>query len=269
MIIKTVSWNVNSINSRLSDLLNWLNENDPDIVFLQEIKADFDKFPLFELNTLGYNVISSLEKQKNGVSILSKHNIKMTAEYLADKDGQIKDTEARYIEGNININDKDVSIACVYVPAGGWGNVDRLSESDQIKFKHKIDFLRRLYRKLNSNERPQIIGGDFNIVPSLDDAYSKTLNGNVCNSEKERFIFKEFLKLGYMNSLDHAKDLDNKFTWWSYQFNSFQKNQGLRLDHIILDKNFNCKVINGSIDISLRKTQHPSDHAPVVVHLEL
>ncbi|MCP4355856.1 MAG: exodeoxyribonuclease III [Proteobacteria bacterium] len=269
MIIKAVSWNVNSINSRLQDLLDWLKDNDPDIVFLQEIKADFDKFPLFELNTAGYNVISSLEKRKNGVSILSKHDIKMTAEFLADKEGQIKDTDARFIEGNVNINGKDVSVACVYVPAGGFGNVNRLSEGDQIKFKHKIDFLRRLYRKLNDDKRPQIIGGDFNIAPSLEDVHSKTLDGNVCSSEKERFIFKELLKLGYMNSLDYVEDLDNKFTWWSYQFGVLQKNQGLRLDHVMVDEGLDCKVVDGLIDMSLRKTAKPSDHAPVIVHLEL
>lgn len=268
-MFKVASWNINSINTRLDFLIDWLESNQIDILFLQEIKCDDKKFPFSKLENAGYNCICSLEKAKNGVGIISKHRLTKTNEFLKDKEQNINDYQARYIEAMVNINNKDISVASVYVPAGGWGNVNFLKDSDQQKFNYKIDFLRRLYRRIMTDERPQIIGGDFNIAPNLSDVYTPSLKNNVCVSEKERNIFKEFEKLGYINSLNKIDLKTSPFTWWSYQGGSFEKDHGLRLDHILLDECFDCSIVDGAIDINSRKADRPSDHAPVILELEL
>tara|TARA_Y100001960_G_C14731563_1_gene857865 strand:- start:528 stop:1340 length:813 start_codon:yes stop_codon:yes gene_type:complete len=270
MKIKFATWNLNSIKSRLIHLLEWLEEESPDVVFLQELKANSDEIPFLELGSMGYNIEFSVESSKNGVAILSKAPLNIVSTELPERDGTVKDKEARILEVNTSLNDKPITLICVYVPAGGYGPVGNLNPASKDKFPYKVDFLRRLYRKLRDSEGSLIIAGDFNIAPQITDIYSNKIDGEVCSSQKERDIFSAILDLGLFNSTDAYPDLSkDRFTWWSYKGTSFYFNKGLSLDHILVSNDLKEGISGGRVCKELREKENPSDHAPLLITIDI
>ncbi len=259
--MKLVTWNVNSINKRFNLLCEYLETEAPDIVFLQEIKCNEDQFPFLSLNMKGYKAVCSLQEQRHGVAILSKHPVSLIRQelqpYIFDRN-----KEARYVEAEVFIDDQRLKVASVYVPAGGFNDVSKLSPEEREKLEVKISFLRRLYKHVKENP-VSILAGDFNIAPRLIDMYDPEKQNFICCSQKERSVFKAFLDLGFENAFNQVHPNEQAFSWWSYQFGHYAQNWGYRLDHILCRQGL-FKYQEARID-SQKTMNRPdsSDHAPV------
>ncbi len=261
--MKIATWNVNSIQKRLPLIIRFLKEENVDILCLQELKTDAADFPAFELTLEGYHSASVCEKGKNGVAIISKHKIEVVSEKLAPKQ-ELTEKEARFILANVWVNDEKISVASVYVPVGGFKDLNELTAEDKEKWNHKLTFLRALYLHLKQTP-PDIVLGDFNMVSSLQDISDKTKTNFICCSEKERLIFSEFLKLGYENVYQTLNPNTIAYSWWSYQFGYYTSDLGYRLDHILCKQNrFEYQDICIKKD-PWRTHKDASDHAPVIL----
>lgn len=266
-MIKIATWNVNSINKRLPLLSSWVSEVQPSILFLQELKCPFDKFPLFDLKFLGYESLFICQEKMHGAAILSKYPLKLITDKLPMLP-QDKMQEARFIAAEVFFPQRKLTVGSVYVPAGGFNDINLLSLEEKRKFETKINFLRRLYKFLK--ETPlDILGGDFNIAPRLIDISDQTKQNFICCSPKERSIFEAFLDLGYANGYNEVKPYEKAYSWWSYQFGYQASNRGYRLDHILCRNNlFRYKDAEIDRKNTMGKT-NSSDHAPVILTLDL
>jgi exodeoxyribonuclease III len=258
---KIVSWNVNSIRSRFPVFIDFLGKYDPDIILLQEIKCETEKFPSLDIQGLGYNVAIYGQKTFNGVAILSKSPIE---DIIRGVPGEFKDDQARYIECITYINGSAIRVASVYVPNG--------QDIDSEKFFYKLKFLERLSRHLEnllSYEEISVIGGDFNVAPEEIDVYDPDLlKGRICFNIKERKLFREILKAGYYDSFRIKHPGIQEFSWWDYRGNSFLNNHGLRIDHIIASPEAADKIVDAGVYKDIRKMEKTSDHAPIVIYIE-
>lgn len=261
--MKIATWNVNSINKRLPLLLDFLKQEDIDILCLQETKATEESFPRFELELAGYKTFCVCEQGKNGVAVLSRYPIKLCDEKL-----NTPDNEARFLCVQVEKSDVYFKIACVYVPVGGFKDFSKFNKDDEEKWQKKLTFLRALYRYLKI-ENISIVAGDFNMISSLNELADKSQTNFICCSEKERKIFSEFLKLGYENVYNTLNPTQTEYSWWSYQFGFYASNIGLRLDHILAKKD-SFKFHH--IEIKKhpwRDDKNASDHAPIVLNCEI
>lgn len=257
--LKIATWNVNSINMRGQQLLNFLSSSDaPDIICLQELKLEEHKFFYDSIEDLGYNVAISSQKSYNGVAILSKYKFdEVIAELPDDPDTKQK----RYLEVVLTIKTKVFRIICVYVPNGQ----DLLSD----KFSYKLNFLKALYNRsqeiLKYGEYIAICG-DLNIAPYAIDAFNaeEELKDALCCSLEERAHFRKFIHNGYYDSYRHLRPDTQEFSWWDYRAGAWQKNVGLRIDHILLSANLANILEEATILKNFRAMVKPSDHAPVI-----
>lgn len=263
--MKLATWNVNSIRKRLPLVLEFLQQEQIDVLCVQETKTDDVGFPQFELNLAGYKCLSVCEGGHNGVAVISKYPIKQIDTCLPLADTSLKE-EARFLSVAIQAESRDISIGCVYVPVGGFKDFNNLDETDILKWQKKLTFLRGLYAYLKKKPL-DIIAGDFNIVADEKDISDKTKTNFICCSPKERAIFAEFLKLGF----DHVYRLLNPdkiaYSWWSYQFGYYQSDLGYRIDHILCrQKKFHYRQMHICKD-PWRGFPDTSDHAPVVLDM--
>lgn len=265
--MKIATWNVNSIRKRLPLLLQFLQNEQIDVLCVQETKTDYAGMPQFELNLVGYKCLSVCEGGQNGVAIITRYPIKQIADKLLLADTELQQ-EARFLSAHVSIEGQDVSIGCVYVPVGGFKDFKALDETDELKWQKKLMFLRGLYAFLKKNPI-DILAGDFNIVADERDISDSTKINFICCSPKERLIFNEFLKLGY----DHVYRILNPdkiaYSWWSYQFGYFQSNMGYRIDHILCRSNrFQYRQME-ILKYPYRQLPDTSDHAPVVLEIAI
>lgn len=261
---RIVTWNVNSIRTRLPRLEAFLKRADPDVVCLQEIKATEDQFPFKEVESFGYEALVSGQKTYNGVAILAKSGIK-----LADPTSKIGfqegDLEARFMETRI----KDVTIMSVYVPNG--------AAVGDIKFDFKLRFLEGLYKYLQakfSDEDKVLVTGDFNIAPEDIDAFDpEGWKEQLLVSTAERDALRQILSLGYSDVFRQFDSGGGKYSWWDYRNLAFNLNRGLRIDLILASAPMAKICTSCSIDRDERRTpknaSKPSDHAPVVADFKL
>lgn len=260
--MKIASWNVNSINSRQLHLLNWLREARPDVVLLQELKCINDAFPGEAITDLGYNLALHGQKTYNGVAILSLYPIDEFTTTLPNDPDRL---QSRYIEAIISIPGKAIRIASVYVPNGQEIGCD--------KFDYKMRFLEALHghmQKLASNDEMVMIGGDYNIAPEDIDVYdAKKLANSICFSQLERQKFQQLLRLGYYDAYRLANKSAQEFSWWDYRAGAWPQNHGMRIDHILLSPEASDLLLSARIEHGLRGLAKPSDHAPIVVSLEI
>lgn len=263
-MITIATWNVNSVKSRLSHLLEYLkSEHAPDVLLLQEIKCVDDAFPYMEVEDCGYNVAVHGQKTYNGVAILSKYPLEDVIKGLP---GNTEDDQARYIEALVLANEQVIRVASVYVPNG--------QSPDSDKFQYKMRFLNNLRehaKQLLSYEEKLVIGGDYNISPNAEmDTYDpKHLEGTVCCHPDERKQFRALLGLGLFDAfrMQHA-DIQ-KFSWWDYRAGAWQHNKGLRIDHLLLSPQAVDSQHDCDIEMEPRSKQKPSDHTPVWVKLAI
>ena len=256
--MKISTWNVNSVNARLEHLLNWLEEEKPDVVLLQELKCQTEAFPYTQIEDLGYNLAVAGQKTYNGVAILSKFPL---SDIIIGFPNNPIPEEARYIEALVTTSGKAIRVASVYVPNG--------QSLDSGKYPIKLDFLEKLglyYNSLVAEEELTIIGGDFNIALTDADIYDPAIHSeSLLFSNKERQQLRKFMSSGMIDSyrMLNLDKSDECYTWWDYRANSFNLNKGVRIDYIFSSPE--AAQINSESFVSKqwRAKTKASDHIPV------
>ncbi len=258
--MKIATWNVNSINARLEHLLNWLKEEEPDVVLLQETKSVDEAFPFEQIEDLGYSILVNGQKSYNGVAILSKFNLSDVIKNFPDNP---LPNEARYIEAIFNFSNQVYRVASVYVPNG--------QEVGSEKYYNKLKFLSALTSYFKSNKEEDeflIIGGDFNIALNDMDVYDyELLQESICFSLKERQELRKFLAIGFVDVFRTINSSDQEFSWWDYRNGSFRKNLGMRIDYLFCSHQAMQVVKDCKIDKIWRSKERASDHVPVFLEI--
>ncbi|MEO8132942.1 MAG: exodeoxyribonuclease III [Betaproteobacteria bacterium] len=253
--MKIATWNINSLKIRLPHVVDWLAHNQPDVLCLQEIKLDDPQFPVPAFVEAGYNAIFSGQKTYNGVAILSRTPASAIQVGFPDYD----DTNRRAIAATID----GVRIVCFYVPNG--------QSMDSDKYQYKLEWLRRatewLRGEVGAHER-LAVSGDFNVAPEDRDVHDPDLwRGQVLCSDAERAAYQAWIGLGLVDSFRLFEQPERTYSWWDYRMLGFQKNKGLRIDHVLLSPALARNCQRCWIDRAERKKAQPSDHAPVIVEL--
>jgi len=249
--VKIASWNVNSIRVRLPHVLDWLRQQQPDVLGLQEIKLTTDNFPRSEFTDLGYHVIVNGQKTYNGVALLS------TIEPVDIKEGipGYEDEQKRVIAATYG----DTRIIDVYVPNGQTVGSD--------KYAYKLEWLAALenYLKAELKRYPKLaIMGDFNIAPDDRDVHDpEEWRGKVLCSDAERAAFQTLLALGIQDAFRLLEQPEHAFSWWDYRAAAFRRKRGMRIDLILVSDLLAPFCSASAIDEEPRKLERPSDHAPV------
>lgn len=255
--MKIATYNVNGINGRLPILLKWLKETSPDIVCLQELKTSQEKFPLQEIHDLGYNAVWKGQKSWNGVAILSKKEI---VEVQNSLPGDSEDIQSRYIEAIID----QVVICCLYLPNG--------NPYPGEKFEYKLKWIKRLKRRANQlikMDLPAILIGDFNIIPTPNDVYKpENWENDALYRTEVRKAFSDLTKKGWTDSIRTLYPEEKIYTFWDYMYKAYDRNAGLRLDHILLSPYLKSRLKSGGVDKEIRSLEKTSDHAPVWITLK-
>ena len=250
--MKIATWNVNSIRARLGAVLDWLGEASPDVVLLQEIKTIAEGFPELEIGDLGYNVAVCGQKTYNGVAILAKRPIEDVTLRLPGDD---EDAEARYVEAVVG----DVRVASIYVPQG--------TELGSARFAYKLAFLDRLHghaKRLLAYEEAFVLGGDYNVAPGPEDVYdAEALDGTLCYHPDERAGLRKIIYLGLTDAFRALDDEPGSYSWWDYRGRGWERDHGMRLDHLLLSPQAADRLEASGIDRGPRGRPKASDHTPV------
>ena len=254
--LKFATWNVNSLAVRLPQLLEWLATNPVDALVLQETKLTDDKFPAAEIEAAGYHVAFHGQKTYNGVALLSRQT---AAEVVIKNIPGFDDDQARVIAGTV----AGVRVIGGYFPNGQAPGTD--------KFAYKMRWLDalRAWLAIELATHPQLVlMGDFNIAPEDRDVYDPIAwAGQIHCTDEERAHFKALLGLGLHDAFRLFEQPPKSWSWWDYRNLAFRKNQGLRIDHILVSDALKGRVSACAIDKLPRKNERPSDHAPVLVTL--
>ena len=260
--MKIATWNVNSVRKRAGNLVAWLGQAKPDVVVLQEIKAQEAQFPRLEIEASGYKVEIVGQKGFNGVALLSLHPVEITARALPDP---ADDEPARYIEGRVSTPEGTVTVGGLYLPNGNPVATD--------KFAYKLAWMERLTRHaraLLAREEMFVLGGDYNVCPTEMDVYDPKAFANdaLCQPES-RAALRTLLNLGLTDAV-RAFDPDTPcYTFWDYQAGAWAKNWGLRIDHLLLSPQAADRLTSAGIDKPERGRPDASDHVPVWCELDL
>jgi len=253
--MKLATWNVNSLKVRLPHVLDWLAANPVGVLCLQETKSEDKNFPQAELQAAGYHSVFCGQKTYNGVAILSREPVNEVQFGIPDHD----DDQKRVIAATFN----DVRVVCVYVPNG--------QAVDSEKYQYKLKWLTTLrdWLKIELMHNPKLVVlGDYNIAPEDRDVHDpKAWEGSVLVSELEREKLRELEQLGLRDSFRLFEQPEKSYTWWDYRMMAFRRNQGLRIDHILISEPLVLQCKSCVIDKAPRKLERPSDHTPVVVEL--
>ena len=260
--MRIATWNVNSVRQRLDHLLAWLNETSPDVVCLQEIKCMDDAFPREPIEALGYNVVTHGQKTFNGVALLSKHPFDETTPRLGGDD---EDVQSRFIEGVVSLKSGVVRVACLYLPNG--------NPVETEKYPYKLKWMSRLQdyaRARLKTEEPLVLAGDFNVIPAARDVHNPAgWVNDALFKPQTRESFQSLLGLGLTDALRAVSDQGGEYTFWDYQAGAWQKNWGIRIDHLLLSPQAADRLVAAGIDKHTRGWEKPSDHVPVWVELDL
>ncbi|MCE5181968.1 MAG: exodeoxyribonuclease III [Betaproteobacteria bacterium] len=253
--MKLVTWNVNSLKVRLPQVLDWLVVHQPDVLCLQETKQEDQNFPAAEILAAGYQPLFSGQKTYNGVAILSRTPATEVITAIPD----FTDPQKRVLAATI----AGVRIVDIYVPNG--------QSVDSDKFQYKLAWLDALVAWLGQEmaRYPELaLLGDFNIAPEDRDVHDpKVWEGQVLVSPSEREAFRRLLQLGLADSFRLFEQPEKTYSWWDYRMNAFRRNMGMRIDHVLLSAALAKSCKSCVIDKEARKTERPSDHAPVMVEL--
>ena len=224
--MKIVSWNVNSVRARISNILDYINHENPDILLFQEIKTQDENFPYDDFKKLGYKSYVYGQKSYNGVAIISKVEVsKISKNFLHD---DLK--QSRIITGEIQIKNKKIILINIYVPNGNPVNTEKY----EYKIKWLKKFILNIEKKLKINSN-LLIAGDFNIIPEEIDVYDfKRYENDALGKLEIRKKFRELLNLGFIDTYRFKNDKKQEYTFWDYFAGSWQKNFGMRIDHFLL-----------------------------------
>ncbi len=251
-MVKIASFNVNSIKVRLPALLAWLEESRPDVVCLQEIKCPAADFPALELRGLGYHAEVVGQRGYNGVALLSKEPARGV---LAGLPGDPGDEQARYVEATVG----DLRIVSLYLPNG--------NPVDSDKFPYKLAWMQRLTahaQTLLAQEIPFVLAGDYNVAPTDEDVSDPGAwrDDALCRLES-RGRFRALLNLGLVDAFRVLHAEPHRYTFWDYQAGRWYRDEGLRIDHVLLSPQAADRLAGADIDKSPRGKDKASDHTPV------
>jgi exodeoxyribonuclease III len=250
--LKVATWNVNSIKVRLPLLLNWLDEAKPDIICLQEIKCLAADFPMMEVRGRDYYVEIVGQKSYNGVAILSKEPAR---EIITTLPGDDSDNHARYLEATIG----ELRIASIYLPNG--------NPVDSDKFTYKLAWVARLNAhaaELLKAERPFVLAGDYNVIPEPEDVYDPLAwRDDALFRTETRRAFRALVNLGLTDAFRAVHAEPHRYSFWDYQAGHWQRDEGLRIDHLLLSPQAADRLVAAEIDKAPRGKDKASDHTPV------
>jgi exodeoxyribonuclease-3 len=255
--MRIATFNVNGITSRLPRLLEWLDKESPDAVCLQELKIQDASFPIADLRAAGYGAVWQGQRSWNGVAILAKGT--EPVEIRRGLPGDPDDTHSRYIEAAVN----GIVIACLYLPNGNPWPGD--------KFDYKLAWFERLIkhaRKLFDSGQPVVLAGDYNVVPTDFDIYNpKSWRKDALLQPESRECYARLLSQGWVDALRKTHPDEQVFTFWDYFRNHWERNGGLRIDHLLLNRELAPRLKDANVDRWVRGQPKASDHAPVWIEL--
>jgi exodeoxyribonuclease-3 len=257
--LKIATLNINNVNKRLDNLLAWLARAEPDVVCLQELKAEQRAFPADALRTLGYGAVWKGERSWNGVAILARGcDPVLTRSSLP---GNPADSQARYVEAAVN----GVLIASLYLPNG--------NPQPGPKFDYKLAWFEHLITHANSLIAagvPVVLAGDYNVVPAAHDIYqTRSLDNNALIQPKSREAFARLVTQGWVDALRKLQPEGPLWTFWDYERDRWKSDKGMRLDHILLSPQISGQLVNGGVDRWMRGEENSSDHAPAWITLDI
>ena len=257
--MRIATFNINGIKARQQALAGWLEEATPDVVLLQEIKSVDDTFPRAPLEDLGYHVETHGQKGFNGVAILSRQPLEDVRRGLP---GDADDVQARWIEATVT-GARPVRVCGLYLPNG--------NPAPGPKYDYKLAWMARLKARaatLLAEERPAIMAGDYNVIPQREDAATPAAwADDALFLPASRRAFREIVNLGFTDAIETRKPGGGRYTFWDYQAGAWDRNDGIRIDHLLLTPQAADLMTGCGIDTQVRGGPKPSDHVPVWVDL--
>jgi exodeoxyribonuclease-3 len=257
--VKIATFNINNINLRLPNLLQWLKAAKPDVVCLQELKAVDKAFPKAAIARAGYRAVWRGQKTWNGVAILSRGTEPIVTRTTLPSD--LDDTQSRYLEAAVD----GVLIGCVYLPNG--------NPQPGPKFDYKLAWFKRLQvhaRKLLKENVPAVLAGDFNVAPTPLDIYpTRSWDNDALVQPESRSAYAKLIKQGWTDAIRTLHPDKPMFTFWHYMRNRWPRDAGLRLDHLLLSPAVASRLSDAGIDRDVRGRPNASDHAPAWVVLKI
>ena len=255
--MRIVTYNVNGITARLPNLLRWLDESAPDVVCLQELKAPQEKFPELSIRAAGYGVIWHGQKSWNGVAILARG--REPVEIRRALPGDTEDLHSRYIEARVD----QIIVGCLYLPNG--------NPYPGPKFDYKLRWLERLTRhasELVADTTPVVLAGDFNVIPTERDVYKpERWVDDALFRVEVREAYAQLLRQGWTDSIRALHPEAQIYTFWDYFRNAYQRDAGLRIDHLLLNPQLRPRLEQAGVDRDVRGWERASDHAPTWVNV--
>jgi exodeoxyribonuclease-3 len=258
--MKIATFNINGIKARIEALTDWLSEAQPDVALLQEIKSVDENFPRAHFEDMGYRVETHGQKSFNGVAILSKLPLEDITRGLPGDDS---DEQARWIEATV-MGKRPIRVCGLYLPNG--------NPAPGPKYDYKLDWMRRLKvraEELIDAEEPALMAGDYNIIAQPEDAAKPeawTLDAQ--HLPLSRAAFRDVLNLGFTEAFRSRHAGPGHYSFWDYQAGSWQRNNGIRIDHFLLTPSCADLLMECEIDSAIRGREKPSDHVPVWVKLD-
>ncbi len=257
--MKIISWNVNSVRARITNILDYIKQTKPDTLLLQEIKTEDKNFPYEEFKKIGYESHVYGQKSYNGVALISKINIKnVEKNFIQD---ELK--QSRIITGEIQLKKKKIELINIYVPNG---NPIETEKYDYKKIWLK-KFISNIKKKLSKNPN-LLIAGDFNIIPEEIDVHDfKRYENDALGKLEIRKKFRELINLGFNDVYRLKHKNKQEYTFWDYFAGSWQKNNGMRIDHFLLSNNLLENIVSININKKPRSKIKPSDHTPIELEI--
>jgi exodeoxyribonuclease-3 len=255
--MKIATFNVNNVNRRLANLLDWLRQAEPDVVCLQELKSTDEGFPEGAIEDAGYGAVWRGQRTWNGVAILARNATPiLTRDELP---GDPSDTQSRYIEAAVN----GVLVACIYLPNG--------NPQPGPKFDYKLAWFERLIdhaAELHAMGVPAVLAGDYNVVPTDRDIYpTKSWDKDALLQPESRAAFRRLLGQGWTDTIRTLHPSDPMYTFWDYKRERWRRNAGLRIDHLLLSPPLAGRLVEAGVDRDIRGRDNASDHAPTWITL--
>jgi exodeoxyribonuclease-3 len=258
--MKIATWNINGVKARLDTATAWIKDAGPDVLCMQEIKSEDLSFPSEIFEELGYNVAVHGQKGFNGVAILSKLPLEDVSRGLPGDD---TDDHARFIEAVVSVQSGAIRIVSLYLPNGNPLGTD--------KFAYKLAWMERLdtyARSRLADEEAFVLAGDFNVIPEpIDARFPDNWRDDALFQPETRAAYRRLLNLGLTDAFRACEAGPDHYTFWDYQAGAWQKNNGIRIDHMLLSPQAADRLVDTAIDKRPRGWEKPSDHVPVTVDL--
>lgn len=259
--MKIVTWNINGIKARIANLKIWLEESQPDIACLQEVKSVDENFPREEIEALGYHVETHGQKGFNGVALISKISPEEVNRGLPGDDS---DEQARFIEGVYATDKGVIRVASLYLPNG--------NPVETEKYPYKLNWMARLEafaKERMALEEPLVLAGDYNIIPEPHDCKNPSdWEGDAAFRPESHAAYRKLVNLGFTDAHRSVNDEDKAYTFWDYQAGAWQKNNGIRIDHLMLSPEAANILLSVEVEKHVRAWEKPSDHVPVAAYLD-